>query len=240
MEIKRFFAEEKISGNNVIITGDEFYHAVKVLRLKVGYIICVCDNSDNEYIAVIEKIDKESLTAKITEVHSVSTENNYNLHLFQALPKKAQAEFIVQKSVELGFNKVTFFYSDYTNEKEFNFDRFNKIAKDASKQCKRGKLMKIGNILSFDEMLNEIAKFPKIIFAYEKENSQTISDISFKNINNIALIVGSEGGFSEIERDKIKNSGGEVVSLGKRILRVETAVVALGTLVQYRAAEDNK
>lgn len=237
MEIKRFFTDEKIVKDKAFVTGAEFYHAYKVLRLKTGFKIILCDGSGYDFYGEIENFQKDGFTVRITDKVKNERENPYSLHLYQACPKKNIAEFIVQKAVELGYNEINFFNSDYTENKDYSFDRFEKIAKDASKQCQRAYLTKINPITDFDEIIQKIKDYDIVIYANEREKNKRVNEIDLKGNAKIAVIIGSEGGFSAREEEKIKTSGAKSVTLGKRILRVDTAFITATALIDYRYQE---
>ena len=234
MEIKRFFTDEKIVKDKVVVKGAEFYHAYKVLRLKSGFKIILCDGSGYDFYGEIENFQKDGFTVRITDKVKNERENPYSLHLYQACPKKNIAEFIVQKAVELGYNEINFFNSDYTENKDYSFDRFEKIAKDASKQCQRAYLTKINPITDFDEIIQKIKDYDIVIYANEREKNKKINETDLKGKFKIAVIIGSEGGFSTKEEEKIIASGANSITLGKRILRVDTAFITTTALIDYR------
>lgn len=240
MEIKRFFVNEKISSDEVFVTGDEFYHASKVLRLKKGFKITLCDGSGYDFNAEIECFRKDGFVARITDKQKNERENQYYLCLFQACPKKNTAEYIVQKAVELGYNEINFFKSEYTEEKDYLKARLEKIAKDAAKQSRRACLVKINEILNFEGAVEKLKSYDAVIFANEREKTKRISEIKLKGSKSIAVIVGSEGGFSLSEEERFIKAGADTVTLGKRILRVDTAFITISALVDYRYNEENK
>lgn len=234
MEIKRFFTDEKIVKDKVVVKGAEFYHAYKVLRLKSGFKIILCDGSGYDFYGEIENFQKDGFTVRITDKVKNERENPYTLHLYQACPKKNIAEFIVQKAVELGYNEINFFNSDYTENKDYSLERFEKISKDASKQCQRAYLTKINPITDFDEIIQKIKDYDIVIYANEREKNKKINETDLKGKFKIAVIIGSEGGFSTKEEEKIIASGANSITLGKRILRVDTAFITTTALIDYR------
>ena len=147
-------------------------------------------------------------------------------------------DLIVQKTVELGLESVVPFKSQFTNETKFNQTRMDKISKDASKQCGRAKLMKVNSLVDFDTMRDMAFENDIVIMPYENATCGKISRIrNLKQAKSIGIIIGSEGGFSEEEVLKAKKRGAKIVSLGKRILRCETAAIVASTLVMYEMGE---
>lgn len=240
MDIRRFYiAQEDICGNQVTISGDEFWHLTKVLRYKLGYSLIVCNNIDgNDYLCELTEISKDFARAEVKEIVPNECKTKAKITLYQALPKGDKADFITQKAVELGVSDIVFFNSDYVSEKKFNIERLNKINVEACKQCGRSRISNIKGLLSFDQMLCELDLFDKVILCYENEKINSIkSQLRGEKFENIALIVGSEGGFSEQEVEKAKQKGAEAVTLGSRILRCETASIVVCGVVLYELGE---
>lgn len=242
MEIKRFYIDKDIiNGKNVIIDGDEFNHITKVLRHKIGYKIIVCNNCDqNDYYCTITEIGKESLKADIYDVVPNLTASDIKLGLFQAMPKGDKLDLIVQKAVELGVSEITPFISDYVNENKFNYERINKINIEACKQCGRSLIATVNQPISLNELIDKVKNYEYAIFAYEKENDVNLKDFLSnigKNVKSLAVIVGSEGGFSESESLLLRQNNIASVSMGKRIMRCETASIVLCGIVMYELGE---
>lgn len=238
MEIRRFFIDNsKAYDNYITIDGEEFNHMVKVLRYKVGYELIVCLNDGLDYRCTICSMDKKSAKARIDYVEKNEAVPNVDIRLYQAIPKGDKLDFITQKCVELGVSSINPFTSQFTNETKFKQDRLEKIALEACKQCGRAKLPTISNLMSFDQML-ETLDSDIIIMPYEHAQVGKISRIKgLKQAKSISIIIGSEGGFSEEEVQKAKKKGAKIVSLGKRILRCETAAIVAQTLVMYELGE---
>lgn len=227
MELKRFFVEkENIKENLVEIRGEEHSHLSKVLRFKTGFRLIVCDNSGTDYFCTVDKITSDYTLCTVNEVKQNETEHNTNIILLFGVIKPEKFEIGIQKAVELGVNKIIPFFSTNSDVRNVRMDRLNRIALEACKQCGRAIVPEITSPLSFETALNE-AKGLKII-AYEKENRKTIKEVAnkVKEYENVTFLVGSEGGFTIDEVKKAESNGFESVSLGKRILRAETAVIA--------------
>lgn len=239
MEIRRFYVDKgDIRDGFVTVKGDEYIHMTKILRHKVGYKIIVNNNSDGfDYYAVITDIGKESARAEIVDTVINDTVSNVDVTLLQALPKGDKSDFIAQKATELGVKKIVFFLSEFTAEKKINIDRIKRITLEACKQCGRAFVPKVEFVNTIAELL--IERYDKVIFMNEHERKMSFSDLSFSNDKEkkVALIVGSEGGFSDREVCEICDKGAVSVSLGKRILRAETASVASMSIVMYKLGE---
>lgn len=229
MEIRRFFVDKKdICGNTVILTGDEFLHMTKVLRYKVGYSAVILANDGIERLCTVSEIAKDSATLIIVNEKVVDGKKS-KLTLCAGLLKNNKLDFVVQKGVELGVDEIIPFVSANTAESKFNRERAEKIALESAKQCGSVYLSKIGNLLTFDEVVSTFANYDTVILAYEYEKTIKLRDIDMKE-GNILLVVGAEGGFTPDEIEKAKANGGNIITLGKRILRAETASIVLSAL----------
>lgn len=238
--MKRFFVKTNLSNEKrVKIDGTEHNHIKNVMRLQVGdKIILVCSD-DYDYISTIEKIEKSYtecvIESKIkNECNSVS-----NVTFFQALVKSDNMSLIIQKLTELGVTDLVPFESEFVTSKDKNhkFEKLQKISNQSIKQCRRSKPMTVHNVVKFDEMIKILKDYDKIIFANETEDSQALNSIDFDSSEKIAVVVGSEGGFSESEIEKLKNANAKSITMGKRILRAETASIALASVIMYRLGE---
>lgn len=222
------------------IDGDEFLHAIKVLRNGVGDKISLIDGFGYEYESVIESVDKKSFTLKVLDKQLSKNETKSNVTVFQALVKGDKFELITQKLTELGISEIVPFESEFCQVKKHTtrLDRLEKISIEALKQCGRAKKVEIKPILTFDQMLESLKKYDVVVFAYEKATENICS--SMFNGSKIAIIVGSEGGFSEKEVEKLSNLENiKIVSLGNRILRAETASIVLAGLSMFCLGEFN-
>lgn len=241
MEIKRFFIDNsKAYDNYIIIDGEEFVHMTKVLRYKVGYELIVCLNDGLDYHCTLVSIDKKEAKARIDLVEKNFALPNVKINLYQAMPKGDKLDLITQKCVELGVGSITPFLSTYTNETKFRKDRLQKIALEACKQCKRAKLPEIGDLTDFKSVIDNLDE-DVIIMPYENAQVGKISNIrNLKSAKSVAIIIGSEGGFSKEEVLYAKKKKAKIVSLGNRILRCETAAIVTQTLVMYELGELSK
>lgn len=231
MDLKRFFCENKIIGNKIILSGEEFYHAIKVTRHKVGYKIIVCDNGDIDYYATITEINKDNLVAIIDKKEQNFCESNLDVTLF--IGNNKNIDSVVQKAVELGIKQIVPFTSQHCNVFDVNYERLRKIIVESSKQCGRSRLAHIEKLKTFEECI-QLSKGSEIFAFYEHEIQHKVEPNSVENVSNISIFIGCEGGFSEEEINVFKNNGIYPYTLGKRILRVSTAVVAACTLINNK------
>lgn len=231
MEIKRFYAQKSDKKGKIFtIQGEEAHHMIRVLRYKIGYKIIVFDGTGYDYYCTIIEMGKDYVVAQIDEVVENDSTPKIAIRLFQGIAKQDKMDFIVQKAVELGVSEITPVITA-RSEKDVKIEKLEKIAIGAAKQCGASRLTKINEPI----YLAEIPSENLVVFAYEDEGDRTLRDLSIGKFNKIDLIVGSEGGFTEEEGKELVQRGAVAVSLGKRILRAETASITLTALILYKA-----
>ncbi|MBR1746656.1 MAG: 16S rRNA (uracil(1498)-N(3))-methyltransferase [Clostridia bacterium] len=234
MDLKRFFTDDTDEVNSSIkIWGEEFVHAVKVTRHKVGYKLIVNNNTPFDYYCTIVKINKDHLEAKIDKIIKNDSENAIPVRLYIGVNK--DLDTVVQKAVELGVQEIIPFYSAHSNVSTIHYDRINKIILESAKQCGRAVLPTLHTMVSLSQALKE-AEGTDILFFYEGERSNRVSDVRLIH-NEVSIFIGPEGGFSCEEVQMFSGAESTVLTLGKRILRVATAVVSAFTLVNQKLSE---
>lgn len=240
----RFFVnKDSVLGSKVILTGSDINHIIKVLRKDIGDIIEVVDGSGYRYEAKIISITKQELIAEIL-VKQIEAAEKVKVTIFQSIPKSDKMETIIQKCTELGASRIVPFISERTvvtmdNEKiDKKLQRWRKIAQEACKQCKRAIIPEVTYIYSLQDILDEVSMYDLSIVAYEKEKISIKKILKGNtNITNISIIIGPEGGFTETEIKQLIEGGVYAVSLGKRILRTETAGMAVLCIIMYELGE---
>ncbi len=235
MSLPSFFVDEDSrDGGNFVITGEENKHLSSVLRLGVGEQIEVMQNDGFIHRCELISVGKTQSVAEIRASRFVPKRSN--ITLFMALIMADRMDWAVQKVTELGVSEIVPFVSEFctVKDKGNKTERLTRITLSASKQSGRATLPKISKTMSFADVCKVVAGFKQVVLAYEgaKQNAKEILSKLDKN-QPIALIVGSEGGFSESEVEKLKSSGAQVISLGSTILRAETASMALVSAVNY-------
>ncbi len=239
--MRRFFVlkEEFVSDSLIKITSKEANHISNVLRLNVGESVVVFDGSGFDYVCEIAEIAKKYVLLKVLEKQENKLESKINLTVYQALVKGEKFSLITQKLTELGASKIVPFVSNFTMVKE-NTAKLNKmpdISVSACKQCGRGIPVKIENVTKIENMLEDLKQYDVVLLAYEKAE-KPISKILENKHKNVAIIIGSEGGFSKEEINKLNTLKNlQVVTMGKRILRAETATIALTSVVMQLLGE---
>lgn len=237
--MKRFYVNKELQLNSkVTIEGIEHNHISNVMRLKVGdEIILVCgDNYD--YLARIIDISKGKTIVEVFGQELNKANPRSDVTVFQALVKSDNMSLIVQKLTELGVKTFVPFESEFITSK----DKFNKcqklqeVSNQSIKQCKRSIPMRVEHTKSFKEMIEDLHNYDLVIFANECDKSEELKSLKIEN-KKIALIIGSEGGFSQQEIEMLINNGAKSISMGNRILRAETASISLTAVVMYLIGE---
>ncbi len=232
----RFFTQN-INGDTAFIEGDDAKHIQKSLRMKIGEQIELCDGNGFDYIGKISSLS-DCVEVSITSKQENESEPSCKVTLFQALPKGDKFELIVQKAVELGVHKIVPMLTDRCvsrpDQKSFakKLERYNKIALEAAKQSGRGVIPIVEDMVSFDKAIEMASNCRTALFFYEK-GGKSLSENLKSDAKSVAIFIGSEGGFEEAEVEKAENGGILTTSLGKRILRCETAPLCALSAIMY-------
>ena len=243
--MQKFFVEEnQIENNKIYIEGTDVNHISNVLRLDKKEKIQICNkNTLENYIAEIEEIQKEKIITNIVEKLQTIVESNVEIHLYQGLPKADKMELIIQKTTELGIYKIIpvdmIRCVVKLDEKDIKkkIERWQKIAEGAAKQSKRDIIPKIENKVKLKDLTDKIKEYDIFIVAYEEEKAKTLKQVlkKLENKNNykIGILIGPEGGIDSKEIEILKENGAVIATLGKRILRTETAPIAMVSNILY-------
>ena len=234
--LKRFFVE-KIE-EMTELSGEEFEHAKNVLRIGAGDEVILLDNSGKEYTAVVAQVEKKRMLLNVVREEVGEREADADVCLLFGYLKNADKnEFIVQKAVELGVKKIGVFSSEFSSAymNANKLERLNKVSKEAAKQCLRSVAPEVVYYDGLEKALTAAAAYENKIFACEfaTESKCDLEKLS----GSTAIVIGSEGGFSRAEEEMANGKGYASVTLGKRILRAETAAVALASVVMFALGE---
>ncbi len=237
LKMPRFFVENP---NKQIITlsKEASNHISKSLRMKIGENVTICDGNSNDYLCKITKIMPDEVVLKVNACVKNASEPTIRVHLYQALSKGAKFEYIIQKAVELGVSEITPVLTKrcISRPKEKNIysriARYQKISKQASQQSGRGKIPIVNPILSFEEAILQMKNAKLNILFYEC-GGEKLNNIDIYKYNDISFMIGSEGGFEIDEVEFAKKKGVLIGSLGKRILRCETASLCVLSVLMY-------
>ncbi len=237
----RFFVtKESIENKIATISGKDAFHIARSLRMAVGDQITVSDGEGREYLATLTNIKDDICTAEIVS-EGDSSEPNMNITLYMAYPKGDKLEVVIQKAVELGANRIVPFESSRcikrpkADKVAKQGERLSKIAEEAAKQCGRSIVPEVSLPLSYSEMLQDAENSDLRLICYEKESDHSVKELLAKKTpKSIAVIVGCEGGFSPEEVEEAVKCGCHSITLGKRILRCETAPLAVLSMILYQ------
>ena len=241
---RRFIVRDeniKESNGNIVISGEEVKH-IQVLRFNVGNTIHI-----NDAIYKIISMSRETVELEFIEKAQVLGVPNTNITLYMAFLKSDKMDFVVQKAVELGVSKIVPFFSSNVIVKLDEKDRLKrqtklqKIADEACKQCGRTDTVEVTTFVNFKDLEKKFILEDKVFFAYEasKESLRVeINEAKEKDLKNIGVVIGAEGGFTPKEADELKEiENVAVVGLGERILRAETAALNLISIIVYEMEE---
>ncbi len=240
--MRRFFiSKDMLSDGNAVITGNLFRHMAKSLRLKIGTKIMLADEDGGGYTGLIIGMDRESLTVSVEKtVLEPDSGTGPRITLYQALPKGSKMEFILQKGTELGVFEVVPFVAGRSiprltkdREKE-RLERWRRIVREAARQSNRPAFPEISPIMDFTDIISFSAQ-PVKLMLWEEEKSNGLKRIlaDLPVPGSVAVMVGPEGGFTREEADAAIAGGFIPVSLGRRILRTETAPIAVLAILQF-------
>lgn len=237
MKEKRYYTNQTLNENSLItIDGEEFHHMTNVMRSRVGDKICLFNGDGNFYFAEIKNIAKKQADVYVSHKEPSKNEPKGSLTLFQALAKGDKMSLVMQKITELGATHMCLFESDFCDVKSNTHkqERLDSISISAAKQCGRATIVESSGIYQLKDVANMIKDYDAFYVAYENEDGHTLIDSlrdSKNKLKNVAIMIGAEGGFSEKEINLLKTSGADIVSLGNRILRTETASIACVALI---------
>lgn len=245
-----FFVDEAqihIDEKEILITGSDVNHIKNVLRMKQNEQLLISDGKGNDYMAVIKEYTEDNeVVATITDEEFEGTELPSKIYLFQGLPKNDKMELIIQKSVELGVHEIIPMATKRAvvkldkKKETAKLNRWNNIAESAAKQSRRSIIPIVNKVMSFKEAINYAKTLDINLIPYEnyKDMSCTKSIIdSIKSGQGIGIFIGPEGGFDEDEVNMAVDAGIQRISLGKRILRTETAGMMILSVLMYQLEE---
>lgn len=239
--MSRFYVpKDSIKGNNIFVGGNEAHHILDVMRLKKFDKVVTFDGTGKEYYGFIKEEDARSLIIEITDVHIVSNDKNIKITLAQAIPKKDKIDYIIEKATELGVHSIIPILTartipDWDEKKKVRqLERWQKIALESSKQCGRPDIPDISEVTRFEDLLKKSAVYDSRIIATVDEKAVGVKDIlkNFKK-GSIIFVIGPEGDFTPEEINKSRETGFKSVSLGRLVLRSDTAGPAVLAMINY-------
>ena len=240
----RFFAEpEELKGDSLVLTGENAQHA-KVLRLKAGEEVLVCDGQGMECLCEVTGFNPGELYLTVKQRRVSETEAAVKVSIYMAFPKADKLEHVIQKATELGAYEIVAFPSgrciSKPDEKSLKkkLERWQKIAASAAEQSGRGLVPQVIALGSYQEALARAAQADKALMFYENERATTLRmALETGSYKTVSLLTGPEGGLEEREVAQAQDAGLQVCTLGKRILRCETAPLCALSAVMYHVGE---
>lgn len=240
----RFFAEpEKMKNDFFVLTGENAVHA-KVLRLKTGEKVVVCDGEGSECVCTISDIRPDQVSLLVSYRGTSETEPSVKVSVYMAFSKGDKIEHVVQKATELGAHEIICFPSarcvSKPDEKSLRnkLERWNKIAASAAEQSGRGTVPQVTALSSFSQAIERSVKTDACLFFYENEQATTLKmALQECDYKTVSLMTGPEGGFEQAEVKKAADAGMRICTLGKRILRCETAPLCALSAIMYDSGE---
>ncbi len=240
---KFFVNEEQIVENKINIIGEDVNHIKNVLRLESEEEVCICSkDTSKSYMCKIINFNNSQVECEIVKEFEETTEASTCIHIFQGLPKSDKFEFIIEKCTEIGVKEITPVVMKRTivklddKDKIKKLDRWQKIAEVAAKQSKRDSILQVNNVINFQNIFEKVQDYDILLVAYEEEKENTLKSVlsKFKKLNmKIAVIVGPEGGIDGNEIKLCLENGFTSITLGKRILRTETAPLVISSNILY-------
>lgn len=249
--MKRFFAEHiNDEEKTALLTGKELHHLKDVLRLKKGDKVIVFDGKGREFLGSLKTITKNGGCIAIEKQLDVSGESRFRIILAQGIARAEKMDIIIQKATELGVTEIIPFTASRvvprldSEQAAKKIQRWQRIAIEAAKQCRRDVIPKIEDMATLAEVLNKyshsIEGYIKII-PWEGENRNNLKDIlKPEGVSGCIVLIGPEGGFEEQEVALAEKAGFLPVMLGPRILRTETAAISIAAIIQYALGDMGK
>lgn len=237
-----FVTTDQVKEESIYIVGSDVNHMKNVLRMKQGEQLYISDGDNHKYLCQVEEYEKEQAVLRILEEEPADTELSSRIYLFQGLPKGDKMELVIQKAVELGVYQVipvamkrcVVKLDEKKAAKKVN--RWGEIAKSAAKQSGRGMIPQVSRIVSFQEALVRAKELDVMLIPYELADGMEYTRQVIGNIQpgqSVGIFIGPEGGFEKEEVCLAEEAGAKEITLGKRILRTETAGLAVLSILMY-------
>jgi len=239
--VSRFYVRpEDVRGDEVLVSKEEAHHIANVMRMVLGDKVVAFDGTGKEYVGTISDVSKEGLRIKISRTNEVNTSKKIHVSLAQALPKKAKMDSIVEKSTELGVDEIVPLVTERTivkitqGKRDDKRTRWQNIAISASKQCGRLDVPEVKTPVRFKDFLDELEPYDTVMMACLSEETTPIKDcISNLKHGKILVMVGPEGDFSPGEIESAKSRGAKLISLGRLVLKSDTAGLYILSVLNY-------
>ena len=243
----RFFAEPgQIGEKEIVITGADVNHIRNVLRMRADEEVLIADGQGAEYRCKLTELGENEVRAQILRKLDGNAELASAITLFQGLPKSDKMDLIVQKCVELGVDRIVPVSTKRAvvkldaKKEQTRLKRWNTISESAAKQSGRGVIPEVSGVMSFGKALEEAKKLDVLLIPYERAEHMTETRRVMGEIRpgqSVGIFIGPEGGFEESEVEEAVAAGAQAITLGRRILRTETAGLAVMAMLGYLLEE---
>ncbi|KAB2832509.1 MAG: 16S rRNA (uracil(1498)-N(3))-methyltransferase [Candidatus Brocadia sp.] len=244
MHQDRFYLPYTPETPEIWLDGREAHHILHVKRAKLGSAITLFDGKGSEYRARVTEILHDKLKVFIEQSRAVDRESCVDITIAFSVPKGKLAAFLIQKCAELGIKTLVPIFCkrsvvDIRNTSGEKIERWNKIAIEASKQCKRNFVTHIENLIPFSAFVKNVCHYDLPLIACAEPNARTLKRLAIEHpsAKTIVCIIGPEGGFDRSEIEMAEKAGCKAVSIGNSILRVETAAIAISSMLLYAYSE---
>lgn len=241
-----FTDKEGVNESTITITGTDVNHIKNVLRMKKGEKSIISDGQGNDYLCEILEYQDNKVIFEIITDDVLRTELDSRFYLFQGLPKSEKMELIIQKTVELGVYEIIPVSMKRSivkideKKKDAKIKRWQALSESAAKQSKRGIIPKVNDIMNFKEALDYAQNLDMIIMPYENHKGMAETKKILNEIKpgmSVGIFIGPEGGFDEKEVQEAVLCNAKLISLGRRILRTETAGLTTLSILMYLLEE---
>jgi 16S rRNA (uracil1498-N3)-methyltransferase len=240
----RFFVDPEAIGQSAVVLPPGLHHQIRhVLRMRPGQHILLLDNTGWEYEVALEKVDRDLVTGSLVAKREAIGEPSTPITLYQSLMKRDRFEWVLQKGTELGVNRFVPLVTERTivqkpgaiaPKKMF---RWQRIITEAAEQSRRGRIPQLGPATFFKEALSGLDGSQLALVPWEGESERTLAEALNRDVKSVALFIGPEGGFADEEVAIGCQSGAEMITLGPRILRSETAATVSVALILHQLGE---
>lgn len=241
----KFFVDKNaINGKTAVINGEDAVHISKSLRMRTGESLVLCDCEGTDYHCTIIGFSEGAVTLSVDKECPTVSEPDCRVTLYQGYPKADKLELITEKAVELGVSEIVPVLMSRSvarpDEKSAakKSARLQRHALEAAKQSGRGIVPTVSDMINFKELLTRVSQHELAVTCYEAGGEPLRTFVG--NAKDIAIIIGPEGGIAENEISELTEAGAKIVTLGKRILRTETAAIASITAVMYETGNMDK
>lgn len=237
-----FVIPEQVGETEIYVTGQDVNHMKNVLRMKIGEQVEISDGNNKKYLCEVSAYEEEKAVLRILEIREADTELKSRLYLFQGLPKNDKMELIVQKAVELGAYEVIPVSMKRcvvkldAKKAAKKVERWNSISESAAKQAGRSIIPKVSDVVSYREALERAEQLDVVLVPYELEEGMAETKKLLHQIQpgqSVGIFIGPEGGFEREEVEQAIEAGAHPVTLGRRILRTETAGFTMLSILMF-------